>query len=108
MKNGLGIWDTLTKVTVFLIVLAVGGLVVVQYLPLIRQNEAMRKEILRLENRIQQEEEANRSLRAAIEGLRNDPRAVERVARESLWYAKPGETVVRFQEPVTNKPPTGP
>lgn len=102
MNVGLNIWDKLTRVVVFL--LFVAGLlgVAIWYLPLIRQNERMRKEVLRLDGRIQKEEEANKQLRGSIDALRHDPKAVERLAREQLGYAKPGETVVRFDPPATN------
>jgi cell division protein FtsB len=43
-------------------------------------------------------------LKASIDALRNDPKAVERLAREQLGYAKPGETVVRFEPAGTNRP----
>ena len=39
--------------------------------------------------------------------MRNDPRSVERLARETLGYAKPGETIIRFEEPATNAAPAG-
>jgi cell division protein FtsB len=39
-----------------------------------------------------------------VDVLRYDPKAVERLARERLGYARPGETVVRFDPPVTNNP----
>jgi cell division protein FtsB len=42
-------------------------------------------------------------LSAAIESMNNDPKAVERLAREKLGYAKPGETVIRFEEVTTNR-----
>ena len=49
------IWDKLARVVCFLLFLA--GLlgVAVWYLPLIKQNERMRKEILRLDAQIQNE-----------------------------------------------------
>ena len=47
---------------------------------------------------------ANR-LKAAYDALRYDPKAVERLARERLGYARTGETVIRFEAPVTNAPP---
>jgi cell division protein FtsB len=80
--------------------LFVSGLlaVAVWYLPLIKQNEALRKEVLRLDTEIQKGEETQKRLRASIEGLRHDPKAIERVAREKLGFAKPTETVIRFQE----------
>ncbi len=104
MNVSLSIWDRLTRVVVFL--LFVAGLfgVGVWYLPLIRQNERMRKEILRLDAQIQKEEDTGRQLRNSIDALRHDPKAVERLARERLGYGKPGETVIRFDPPVTNNP----
>jgi cell division protein FtsB len=101
MNVDLGIWDKLTRVVVFLLFVAGLLAVAIWYLPLIRQNEQMRKEILRLDTRIQTEEETTKWLRANIEALKHDPKAVERLAREWLGYGKPGETVIRF-EPGTN------
>ncbi len=98
----LGIWSKLTGAVVFLCFLAVVLLVGVWYLPLIQQNERMRKHILKLDNHIQKEEEAGKQLRASIDALRYDSKAVERLAREKFGYAKPGETVIRFEEPRTN------
>src|SRR5512139_3719628 len=102
MKVPLGIWDTLTRMVIFLLFVAGILLLAVWYLPLIKQNQRMRSEILRLDTRIQDEQEAGRKLRSAFEALRHDPKAVERLARERLGYAKPGEVVIRFEPP----PPT--
>jgi cell division protein FtsB len=102
MKVDLNIWDKLTRVVIFLLFVAGILLVVVWYLPLIKQNERMRKEILRLETLIQKEEETGRQLRTARDALLHDPKAVERLARERLGYAKTGEIVVRFEAPLTN------
>jgi cell division protein FtsB len=102
VKVNLSIWDKLTPVVIFLLFIAGILLVGVWYLPLIKQNERMRKEILRLDNLIRKEEETGRQLRTSIDGLRYDSKAVERLARERLGYAKPGEIVVRFEEPRTN------
>ena len=102
MKVDLGIWDKLTRVVVFLVFVAGILLVALWYLPLIKQNERYRKEILRLDNLVQREEETGRQLRTSIDALRYDPKAVERLARERLGYAKAGETVIRFEEPQTN------
>jgi cell division protein FtsB len=98
----LGIWGKLTRAVAFLLLIAGALLIAVWYLPLIKQNERLRKEILRLEAQLQKEEESSKQLKAAIESLRSDPKAVERLARERLGYAKPGETVVRFDTPATN------
>jgi cell division protein FtsB len=104
MNVDLGIWGKLTRAVIFLLLLAgVLGLVV-WYLPLIKQNERMRKEILRLDTKLEKDKEEHRQLKTSIESLQNDPKAVERLAREKLGYAKPGETVIRFEPPATNPP----
>ena len=98
----LGIWDKLTKVVVGLLLLAGLLFVGAWYLPLIHENTRMRAEILLLDQQLQAEQEKSRQLQAQIEALRNDPKTVERLAREDLGYAKPGETVIRFESPATN------
>jgi cell division protein FtsB len=105
MKVDLGIWDKLTRMVIFLVFIAGILLVAIWYLPLIKQNERYRKEILRLDNLVQKEEETGKQLRTSIDALRFDPKAVERLARERLGYAKPGETVIRFEVPQTNNAP---
>ena len=99
MQVDLGIWSKLTKAVIFLLLLA--GLIAVGiwYLPLIRQNERMRAQILRYDFQVQQLEENNRKLKAAIDALHHDPKTVERLARETLGYARTGETVIHFEEP---------
>ncbi len=105
MNVNLGIWDKLTRLVIFLLFVAgVLGLAV-WYLPLIKQNEAMRKSILRYDAQIQKEEETSRHLKSSIDALQHDPKAVERLARETFGYAKPGETVIRFVERGTNSLP---
>jgi cell division protein FtsB len=105
MNVDLGIWAKLTRVVIFLLFLAGILGVAVWYLPLIERNQNTRKEILRLDKEIQRGEEHKRQLRAAIDSLQRDPKAVERLARERLGYAKPGETVIRFETPSTNSVP---
>ena len=102
MNVDLGIWSKLTKVVVGLVVLAFLLLIGMCYLPLIQQNERMRREILRLDAQLQKEEEKSKQLKAEIEALRNDPKTIERLTREKLGYARPDETVVRFEPATTN------
>jgi cell division protein FtsB len=105
MNVHLGIWGKLTRIVKFLFLLA--GLLglAVWYLPLIKTNERMRKKTFQLDTQIHKEEESSRQLKTSIDSLRYDPRAVERLAREWLGYAKPGETVIRFETPATNGMP---
>jgi len=104
MNVDLGIWSKLTKVVVGLVVLAFLLLIGMCYLPLIHQNERMRREVLRLDAQLQKEEEKSRQLKTEIDALRNDPKTVERLTREKLGYARTDETVVRFETPATNNP----
>ncbi len=101
MRVDLGIWDKLSRVVIFLLFLA--GLLglAVWYLPLIGQNERIRTKILALEGQIQREEETARKTRAEIDALCHDPKAVERLVRERWGFARPGETVIKFEEKKT-------
>ena len=102
MNVDLGIWSKLTKVVVGLVVLAILMLIVMPYLPLIQQNERMRARILILEGQLEKEDATSKQLKAEINALRNDPKTLERLTREKLGYARPDETVVRFESSGTN------
>ena len=104
MNVDLGIWSKLTKIVVGLVALAVVLLIGMCYLPLIQENARMRAVNLKLESQLQTEQEKSRQLQAQINALRNDPKTVERLAREKLGYAKPDETVIRFEPIATNTP----
>jgi cell division protein FtsB len=99
----LGIWSKLTKIVVALVVIAVLLLIGVCYLPLIQTNERYRQHIMALEKQLQEETLKSQELQAQIDAISHDPKTVERLAREKLGYARPDETVVRFE---TNAPNT--
>jgi cell division protein FtsB len=99
-----GIWDKLTTAVKLLFIVASLLAVAVWYLPVIKQNERMRSEILRLQQNVATEEETARQIKVQTEALRNDPETVERYAREKLGLARPGETVIRFEQPDSNAP----
>lgn len=100
MNVNLGIWDKLSKVVLFLTLVAVGLGVFQLYLPLIQKNQRYRKEIISLDTKITDEEKRSRQIRGAIDSLQNDPRAVEKMTREKLGWARTNEMVVRFEQPV--------
>lgn len=97
MKVDLGIWSKLTQAVVILVVLAILILIGMTYLPLIRENERMRAKMDRLDSELQQQEQISKQLKAEIDALGNDPKTVERLAREKLGYARPDETVIHFE-----------
>ncbi|MDD5140455.1 MAG: septum formation initiator family protein [Verrucomicrobiales bacterium] len=102
MNVDLGIWSKLTKFVVGLVVLAVLLLIGMCYLPVIRENERMRRQILIFQNQIEKEEARSKELQAQVDALMHDSKTVERLTRERLGYARPDETVVRFESPATN------
>ena len=97
----MNIWERLNQLVVYLLLLALAVGIVVWYLPVIKHNEALRKEILHFTSQVRQEEEIARRLEARIKAIKNDPKTVERVVREKLGYVKPGETMIRFVDPAS-------
>ena len=97
------IWDKLTRLVVFLLFIA--GLLAVffWYLPLIQQNQRYRKDILVLDTRIEEQERLARQLKAQTDAVQNDPRTLERLAREKLGWARTNETIIRFERPSPNR-----
>lgn len=104
MNVDLSIWDKLTRVVIFLLLAAAIVVVAVWYLPLIKENERKRSEVLRLDAQIQKEEETARQLKESTRVLREDTNAIGRLVREQLILAKPDETVIYFEPATTNAP----
>ena len=92
----MNVWKFTQRICLIAIVALVVGIVLRLFLPLLDRQEALRaqEETLRLD--IQREAEQLRQLRLKQEKLQEDPRFIEKIAREDLGYAKPGETVFRF------------
>ena len=53
-----------------------------------------RQELVRFQNELSALVDENRKLEAELAALKNDPRAVEKIAREKLGLVKPGEVVL--------------
>jgi cell division protein FtsB len=102
MSTDSNVWDKLTRLVIFLLFIAYLLGVAVWYLPNIRTNENLRREILLKDAQIQKQELAGKQLHAAIDALHRDPKAQERLIRERLGYGKPDETIIRFEAPNTN------
>ena len=103
MKNAHDIWSKLTQAVVALVVLAALLLIGMRYVPLIQENERYRRDILKTDEQIRQQEEISKQLKAKIDALRNDPKTVERLAREKLGYGKTNETIIYFEPSVSNR-----
>jgi cell division protein FtsB len=92
-------WHWLSQLVIGLIIIACLLGVFFWYLPVFEQNARMRQQILTLENQVRVEEQKQKMLETSIRNLKEDPKTVERLARERLGYAKPGETVIYFEPP---------
>jgi cell division protein FtsB len=102
MNVGQNIWDKLFRVVLTLLVIAAVLGILLWYQPVIEQNQHMRQEKLALDVSIEKESETARKLDASLRALQN-PTTVERLARERLSYAKPGEDVIHFDPPAGAK-----
>jgi cell division protein FtsB len=96
------IWDKLFRVVLTLLVIAAVLGIILWYQPVIQQNQRMREEKLALDVNIDKENETARKLDAELRALQN-PTTVERLARERLSYARPGEDVIHFDPPAGGK-----
>ena len=96
------IWDKLTRVVVALLGVAVLLGVIVWYEPVVQENQRMREKIFALEKKIEQETRSARKLETQLRSFENpalERTMVERLARERLSYARPGENVIHFESP---------
>lgn len=105
----MNIWEAIYRFACFaLALLLLAGLAAAFY-PKFRAERDMQRQVQRLEEEIRFDQEMAQHLRTKQEKLQNDPRFLERVAREELGLSKPGETVFKFvDDPGTNNRPKRP
>ena len=102
-------WDkaTLYRNGAFFLILLCLALVVHEifgqngYLALRRQ----RQELQAVQQKIQQLQQENEQLERQIKALRSDPKAIERLAREQMRMARPGEIIYTLPEKDLQKQP---
>lgn len=92
----MNVWKFTQRICLIAIVALVVGIVLRLFLPMLDRQEALRAQEETLRQDIQREAEQLRLLRLKQEKLQEDPRFIEKIAREDLNYAKPGETIFRF------------
>jgi cell division protein FtsB len=98
------IWDKLTRLILALLVIA--GLlgIIVWYAPVVQENQRMREEKFELDKKIDAENKIAKKLETQLRSFENpalEKTLVERLARERLSYAKPGEFVIHFEPPAS-------
>ena len=100
-------WDktALTRNAIYVLILLCVALVVHEifgqhgYLALRRQQ----KEIQTLQQQLLQLRQENEQLEKQIKALKSDPKAIERLAREQMHLARPGELIYALPEKDSKK-----
>jgi cell division protein FtsB len=100
MNVGENVWDKLFRLVLVMMVLAAVLGTILWYQPVIKENQRMREEKMVLDKRIEQESETARKLDMQLRAMQS-PMTIERLARERLSYAKPGENVIHFDPPAS-------
>ena len=68
------------------------------FYPRVRQYHELQQQQAKMEEDLRLEEELLKHLKTKQDRLLNDPRFVEKIAREDLGLTKPGETVFKFTD----------
>ena len=92
-------WSAAFRAVLVAVVAAAGAGAVSMFVPQVRRYRSFQEERDRIDAAIRREEERYPELMRRIDQLQHDPATVERVARETLGLARPGETVFRFRTP---------
>lgn len=79
-----------------LIFLVIGALFVILLVPRIMKVEALKKRSSDLDTELKKLQTENKSLETELQLLREDPTYIEKVARQKLNKAKPGEIVYKI------------
>ena len=98
MRNGNRTTDFLSRVAIFVIALICLVGVFGWYLPLIKENQSLRREIADQETRMIFLQNDIRAKKRMLLSYQHDPQSAERLARENLGHSMDGERVYRFVE----------
>ena len=102
------IWALIQKIAWTIIAILAVVLVLVAFVPKIKQYQDLQKVEAQKAEDVRIEQEIYDQLKQQQERLRTDPHFVERIAREEIGLAKPGELVFKFvddEATSSNTPP---
>ena len=100
-------WVMIYRIGWIMLAVLVVIAVIAIFEPRFKQYHELRRKEAALQGEIHIEEENIKYWKDQQQRLKSDPRFVEKLAREELGYAKPGETVFRFTDdeaPASNRP----
>ena len=89
-------WRNVYRVFLIAAAVLIAIIVVRFFMPKFQEERRLRARLEEARQDVRRTAETLRELKLKQERLREDPRYVEKIAREDLGLAKPGETVFRF------------
>jgi cell division protein FtsB len=92
-----GIWGTVRKAAIAIVVIALMCGLAAWYVPIVRQAAWLQKEIEIKKEAIKVHAEKQRRYMDEIQAFRSNPEVVEKAAREKLGLVKPNEVIYRFE-----------
>jgi cell division protein DivIC len=95
-QSGGNIWATLVHITQGITVFVLLSGLMLFFMPVIEQTQALQKKRAALQLQIASEEDRQKQLQIQMEHMKSDPAYVEHIARDRLGMGRPGETVLRF------------
>lgn len=91
------VWNAIYRASLILFgVLLLFGVAAAYYRP-VKTSENLKDRIRQYEMDVQKRQGQLEDLKKRQDRLQNDPRFVEKMAREEFGYCKPGETVFKFE-----------
>ncbi|MEM1157748.1 MAG: septum formation initiator family protein [Verrucomicrobiota bacterium] len=90
------LWQKLLSWATIAVIVAIIGIAVALFLPVIKQHRSLVAEKEAVQQQIQEENNLSVQLQNEIQLLDKDPVYIERTARDVLNYGRQGETVFRF------------
>lgn len=97
----------MNKVVTYMLTVMLIGMVflsVYMLLPVYFENQRTQSALAQMERSLQQQNDEMRELQKAIKDLRENYRAIERVAREKLGMCREGEKIYHFDSPASLNP----
>ena len=100
-------WALIQKIAWVTIAVLAVIIILIAFVPKIKQYHDLQKVEVQKSSDVRLEQERLDQLKQQQDKLRTDPHYVERVAREEIGMAKPGEIIFKFVDDAadTNTPP---
>lgn len=100
-RGGLPVWQALSRLVIGLIVVIILVLAALAFQPQIKRHAEERREIRRLEDQVQSEQELIRMKKKELDLLQSSPEYVEIIARDKMDMMKEGEVIFRIEASTT-------